>query len=232
MRLTRCRTASADRLPCITRTDSSRGHCGKTSNNRVGAGLKTRPYDPPLPCPAPRFAPIHRRDLHSIHVNSETAAAFRHVACLNRDSHRVDCLDGRPRPQVCLHASSEPRHRSRAVRLECAVAWGVTWGRSTTVSQTVPTGDGFELQEDGRMQMALLRATTAAGSIRRRASIRTSGCVPLNSHSIQARAPSSCAAVSTQCRMVGPGRGWSSASRLAAVQGRRSATCRTCPSSH
>ena len=31
-----------------------------------------------------------------------------------------------------------------------------------TVSQTVPTGDGFELQEDGRMQMALLGATTAA----------------------------------------------------------------------
>src|SRR6185436_2341566 len=31
-----------------------------------------------------------------------------------------------------------------------------------TVSQTVPTGDGFELQEDGRMQMALLGASTAA----------------------------------------------------------------------
>ena len=31
-----------------------------------------------------------------------------------------------------------------------------------TVSQTVPEGDGFELQEDGRLQMALLGATTAA----------------------------------------------------------------------
>jgi len=31
-----------------------------------------------------------------------------------------------------------------------------------TVSQTVPTADGFELQEDGRLQMALLGATTAA----------------------------------------------------------------------
>jgi hypothetical protein len=31
-----------------------------------------------------------------------------------------------------------------------------------TVSQTVPTADGFELQEDGRMQMSLLGATTAA----------------------------------------------------------------------
>ena len=31
-----------------------------------------------------------------------------------------------------------------------------------TVSQTIPTGDGFELQEDGRLQMALMGATTAA----------------------------------------------------------------------
>src|SRR5437868_6343687 len=31
-----------------------------------------------------------------------------------------------------------------------------------TVSQTVTEGDGFELQEDGRLQMALLGATTAA----------------------------------------------------------------------
>jgi transglutaminase-like putative cysteine protease len=30
-----------------------------------------------------------------------------------------------------------------------------------TVSQTVPKGDGFELQEDGRLQMSLLGATTA-----------------------------------------------------------------------
>src|SRR5438132_8973669 len=31
-----------------------------------------------------------------------------------------------------------------------------------TVSQTVPTEDGFELQEDGRLQMSLLGATTPA----------------------------------------------------------------------
>jgi len=31
-----------------------------------------------------------------------------------------------------------------------------------TVSQTVPRGDGFDLEEDGRLQMALLGATTAA----------------------------------------------------------------------
>jgi transglutaminase-like putative cysteine protease len=31
-----------------------------------------------------------------------------------------------------------------------------------TVSQTVPNGDGFDLEEDGRLQMALLGATTAA----------------------------------------------------------------------
>jgi transglutaminase-like putative cysteine protease len=31
-----------------------------------------------------------------------------------------------------------------------------------TVSQTVPMGDGFELQEDGRLQMSLLGASTAA----------------------------------------------------------------------
>src|SRR5262245_10531520 len=31
-----------------------------------------------------------------------------------------------------------------------------------TVSQIVPTGDGFELQEDGRLQMSLLGALTAA----------------------------------------------------------------------
>ena len=31
-----------------------------------------------------------------------------------------------------------------------------------TVSQTVPKDDGFELEEDGRLQMSLLGATTAA----------------------------------------------------------------------
>src|SRR5437868_15372381 len=39
-----------------------------------------------------------------------------------------------------------------------------------TVSQTLAKGDGFELQEDGRLQMALLGATTAA-TIRTRAHV-------------------------------------------------------------
>src|SRR3954462_13805018 len=39
-----------------------------------------------------------------------------------------------------------------------------------TVSQTVADHDGFELQEDGRLQMALLGATTAA-TVRTRAHV-------------------------------------------------------------
>ena len=42
-----------------------------------------------------------------------------------------------------------------------------------TVSQTVPTDDGFELEEDGRLQMSLLGATTAA-TIRTTAHVDTS----------------------------------------------------------
>jgi len=42
-----------------------------------------------------------------------------------------------------------------------------------TVSQTLAEGDGFELQEDGRLQMALLGATTAA-TIRTRAHVDSS----------------------------------------------------------
>ena len=42
-----------------------------------------------------------------------------------------------------------------------------------TVSQTVPEGDGFQLMEDGRLQMALLGATTAA-------TIRTNAHVDAN----------------------------------------------------
>jgi transglutaminase-like putative cysteine protease len=42
-----------------------------------------------------------------------------------------------------------------------------------TVSQTVPRGDGFDLEEDGRLQMALLGATTAA-------TIRTTAHVDTN----------------------------------------------------
>src|SRR6476646_2663454 len=42
-----------------------------------------------------------------------------------------------------------------------------------TVSPTLAAGDGFELQEDGRLQMALLGATTAA-TIRTRAHVDSS----------------------------------------------------------
>src|SRR5262245_30812886 len=42
-----------------------------------------------------------------------------------------------------------------------------------TVSQTTPEGDGFALEEDGRLQMALLGATTAA-TIRTTAHVDTS----------------------------------------------------------
>ena len=42
-----------------------------------------------------------------------------------------------------------------------------------TVSQTVPTDDGFELEENGRLQMSLLGATTAA-------TIRTTAHVDTN----------------------------------------------------
>ena len=47
-----------------------------------------------------------------------------------------------------------------------------------TVSQTVPVDDGFELQEDGQLQMTLLGATTAGPACaRRRAWTRASRCV-------------------------------------------------------
>jgi hypothetical protein len=51
-------------------------------------------------------------------------------------------------------------------RYGSAAAWRGVYYRGEkigfTVSQTVADGDGFELQEDGRLQMALLGATTAA----------------------------------------------------------------------
>src|SRR5262249_6280464 len=59
-------------------------------------------------------------------------------------------------------------------RYGSAAAWRGVYYRGEkigfTVSQTVPEGDGFELQEDGRLQMALLGATTAA-TVRTRAHV-------------------------------------------------------------
>ena len=43
-----------------------------------------------------------------------------------------------------------------------------------TVSQTVPTDDGFELQEDGRLQMSLLGARKCVSIRTRRRSIESS----------------------------------------------------------
>ena len=57
-------------------------------------------------------------------------------------------------------------------RYGSAASWNGVYYRGDkigfTVSQTVPKGDGFEIQEDGRLQMALLGATTPA-TIRTRA---------------------------------------------------------------
>ena len=58
-----------------------------------------------------------------------------------------------------------------------------------TVSQTVPTDDGFELQEDGRLQMSLLGATTPARSAPPRASTSISRCGRSSSRSIRAPGP-------------------------------------------
>ena len=62
-------------------------------------------------------------------------------------------------------------------RYGSAAAWRGVYYRGEkigfTVSQTVPTDDGFELQENGRLQMSLLGATTAA-TIRTTARVDTS----------------------------------------------------------
>src|SRR5438128_943454 len=64
-----------------------------------------------------------------------------------------------------LHAASANLATDLA-RYGSAAAWRGVYYRGDkigfTVSQTVPTSDGFELQEDGRLQMSLLGATTAA----------------------------------------------------------------------
>jgi Transglutaminase-like superfamily len=63
-----------------------------------------------------------------------------------------------------LHASSNLA--TDLARYGSAATWRGVYYRGDkigfTVSQTVPRGDGFDLEEDGRLQMALLGATTAA----------------------------------------------------------------------
>src|SRR4029077_16776129 len=62
-------------------------------------------------------------------------------------------------------------------RYGSAASWNGVYYRGDkigfTVSQTVPKDDGFEIQEDGRLQMALLGATTPA-TIRTRAVVDAS----------------------------------------------------------
>src|SRR5579862_5919754 len=62
-------------------------------------------------------------------------------------------------------------------RYGSAASWNGVYYRGDkigfTVNQTVPKGDGFEIEEDGRLQMALLGATTPA-TIRTRAVVDAS----------------------------------------------------------
>jgi len=62
-------------------------------------------------------------------------------------------------------------------RYGSAASWNGVYYRGEkigfTVNQTVPKGDGFEIEEDGRLQMALLGATTPA-TIRTRAEVDAS----------------------------------------------------------
>ena len=72
-----------------------------------------------------------------------------------------------------------------------------------TVSQTVPNDDGFELQEDGRLQMSLLGATTRRdASARPRASTELRAAVVRVLARSRHRADRRCAAASTACRLT------------------------------
>lgn len=75
-----------------------------------------------------------------------------------------------------LQASS-PNLATDLARYGSAAVWRGVYYRGEkigfTVGQTVPTNDGFEIQEDGRLQMSLLGATTAA-TIRTRADVDAS----------------------------------------------------------
>src|SRR5450759_2031667 len=62
--------------------------------------------------------------------------------------------------------ASSARLATDLARYGTAAVWRGVYYRGDkigfTVSQTVPKDDGFELEEDGRLQMSLLGATTAA----------------------------------------------------------------------
>jgi hypothetical protein len=64
------------------------------------------------------------------------------------------------------YLQASPNLATDLARYGTAAQWRGVYYRGEklgfTVSQTVPTADGFELQEDGQLQMSLLGATTAA----------------------------------------------------------------------
>src|SRR5436190_16928960 len=64
------------------------------------------------------------------------------------------------------YLQASPNLATDLARYGTAAQWRGVYYRGEklgfTVSQTVPTADGFELQEDGQLQMSLMGATTAA----------------------------------------------------------------------
>src|SRR5260221_8596695 len=64
------------------------------------------------------------------------------------------------------YLQASPNLATDLARYGTAAQWRGVYYRGEklgfTVSQTVPTAGGFELQEDGQLQMSLLGATTAA----------------------------------------------------------------------
>ena len=75
--------------------------------------------------------------------------------------------------RALLEAS--PNFSSNLPRYGSSAEWRGVYYRGEkigfTVSQTVPTDDGFELQEDGRLQMSLLGATQRRRRFERRAQV-------------------------------------------------------------
>src|SRR5262245_14024396 len=98
----------------------------------------------------PLFRPLPRSITRSISILILAAWAAAMAALVNRSY---------------LQASSSTLATDLA-RYGSAAVWRGVYYRGDkigfTVSQTVPKDDGFELQEDGRLQMSLLGATTAA----------------------------------------------------------------------
>jgi len=92
--------------------------------------------------------------------------------------------------------SASPSLAADLGRYGTAAVWRGVYYRGEkigfTVSQTIPNEDGFELEEDGRLQMSLFGATTAATIRTTRASIRASSFNRLSSRSILGPARSRC----------------------------------------